>query len=157
MLRGAAFLIDAIVVNALVGLTVSLAIPALGINPADDQWIWQHGLQQPFVALIDAGVIRSPEGFFALVLALLIVAFVWLYFALAESSPLRATPGKFVIGLKVTTREGRRVSFLRATLRHFAKILSVLPLGFGYLLIAFTPKKQGLHDMIAGCLVVRRP
>jgi len=157
MLRGAAFLIDAIVVNALGGLLLSLAMATLAIDPADDQWIWQYGLQQPFLALIDAGVIRSPEGFFALVLALLIVAFVWLYFALAESSAFRATPGKLVIGLKVTTHEGRRVSFLRATLRHFAKILSVLPLCFGYLLIAFTPKKQGLHDMIAGCLVVRRP
>jgi uncharacterized RDD family membrane protein YckC len=45
---------------------------------------------------------------------------------------------------------------VRATLRHFGKILSVLPLFFGYLLIALTPKKQGLHDMIAGCLVVHR-
>ncbi len=156
MLRGAAFLIDAIVVNALVGLPVSLAIPALDIDPAQDQWIWEYGLQQPFMALMDAGVIRSPEGFLALVLALLTVAFVWLYFALFESSSLQGTPGKLVVGLKVTTRGGRRVSFVRATLRHFGKILSVLPLFFGYLLIALTPKKQGLHDMIAGCLVVHR-
>ncbi len=78
----------------------------------------------------------------------------WMYFAGMESSDKQATLGKLVIGLVVTDMEGERVSFSKATVRHFSKILSGLFLSFGYIMIAFTEKNQGLHDMIAGCLVV---
>jgi len=79
----------------------------------------------------------------------------WLYSALLESGPRQATLGQMIIGIQVTDLEHRRISFARATGRHFAQILSVVILCIGYLMIAFTEKKQGLHDMLAGCLVVR--
>jgi uncharacterized RDD family membrane protein YckC len=59
------------------------------------------------------------------------------------------------LGLKVTDLEGRRISFARATGRHFAKILSGLMFFIGFIMAGFTQRKQALHDMIAGTLVVR--
>ena len=80
---------------------------------------------------------------------------VWLYFALMESSAQQATLGKKACGLRVTDLDGDRISFARATGRHFAKIISGLVLAIGYVMVAFTARKQGLHDKIAGTLVVR--
>ena len=81
----------------------------------------------------------------------------WLYHALLESSEWQATVGKRVLGLVVTDMAGQRVSFGRSTGRHFGKIITnLVPAFIGYLLAGFTEKKQALHDMIAGCLVLRR-
>jgi uncharacterized RDD family membrane protein YckC len=79
----------------------------------------------------------------------------WLYASLLESSSYQATLGKMALGLKVTDLEGHRISFARATGRHFAKILSGLLLCVGFIMVGFTRYKQGLHDMIAGTLVIR--
>jgi uncharacterized RDD family membrane protein YckC len=79
----------------------------------------------------------------------------WLYCAFLESSARQATLGQMVIGIKVTDLQLRRVSFARATGRHFGQILSAVILLMGFVMIAFTEKKQGLHDMLAGCLVIR--
>ena len=80
----------------------------------------------------------------------------WLYFAVMESSTSQGTVGKMALGIKVTDTEGNKISFLRATGRHFGKIISSIILGIGYIMIAFTQKKQGLHDMLAECLVVNK-
>ncbi|MEE4316396.1 MAG: RDD family protein [Erythrobacter sp.] len=77
------------------------------------------------------------------------------YFVGFESSSWQATPGKRVLGLIVTDTEGRRISAARATGRYFGKILSGLILMIGYIMIAFTDRKQGLHDLMAGTLVVK--
>lgn len=79
----------------------------------------------------------------------------WIYEAALESSSKQATVGKMALGIKVTDLEGRRISFARATARHFAKILSGMILLIGYIMAGFTPRKQALHDMIAETLVVR--
>jgi uncharacterized RDD family membrane protein YckC len=79
----------------------------------------------------------------------------WLYYALMESSAKQATLGKLAMGIMVTDLDGRRVGFGKATGRYFAKILSALILGIGFLMAAFTERKQGLHDILAGTLVVR--
>jgi uncharacterized RDD family membrane protein YckC len=86
-----------------------------------------------------------------------LIAFVgvWLYFALMESSAWQATLGKKVLGLYVTDLEGRRLGFGRATGRYFAKAISNFTLLIGYIIAGFTKKKQALHDIIAGCLVLR--
>lgn len=77
----------------------------------------------------------------------------WLYEALMTSSSWQATVGKKILNLKVTDDAGNRLTFLHATGRHFAKYVSNLTLGIGYIMIAFTDRKRGLHDMIAGTLV----
>lgn len=80
----------------------------------------------------------------------------WLYYAIMESSPTRATVGKMVLGIVVTNLDGNKISFAQATGRHFAKIISMIMLYRGYIMAAFTDKKQTLHDMMAGCLVVKK-
>jgi uncharacterized RDD family membrane protein YckC len=79
----------------------------------------------------------------------------WLYYTLLESSAMQATLGKAVIGIRVTDEQGRRITLLRANARYWAKILSVLTFGVGYLMAGFTRRKQALHDFVAGTLVVR--
>jgi uncharacterized RDD family membrane protein YckC len=86
--------------------------------------------------------------------AVLAVSF---YFAALESSPYQATLGKMAVGLRVSDIKGHRLTLKRSMGRNLAKCLSTLSLGIGYLMCGFTKKKQALHDMIASCLVLRRP
>jgi uncharacterized RDD family membrane protein YckC len=79
----------------------------------------------------------------------------WSYFAGMASSNWQATFGKEVLGIIVTDHTGNRVSFLRATVRHFSSYLSAFFL-VGYLVQPFTQRRQALHDLIAGTIVVRR-
>lgn len=76
-----------------------------------------------------------------------------LYYAGMHASKWQGTLGKMIVGIKVTDLNGRRISFGRALGRWFAMILSGI-LYIGYIMAAFTQKKQSLHDMIAGTVVV---
>ncbi len=95
-----------------------------------------------FTATFGAGM---AVGFFA----------PWLYEAFMTSSEWQATVGKRVMSIVVTDLNGNRMSFARATGRHFAKYISVFLLGIGFVIAAFTAKKQALHDMIAETLVMK--
>jgi uncharacterized RDD family membrane protein YckC len=79
----------------------------------------------------------------------------WLYFALFESSARGATPGKMALSLRVVTGDGQRLSFLNATGRYFAKFVSAAILCIGFIMIGFTERKRGLHDMMANTLVIK--
>lgn len=85
---------------------------------------------------------------------LLILVMGVLYFALCESSAWQGTLGKLALGIRVTDLQGKRISFPRALGRYFAKILSAIILGIGFLMVAWTQRKQGLHDMICDTLVL---
>lgn len=80
----------------------------------------------------------------------------WPYFALMECSRYQATLGKMVFGIKVVDLQGQQISFARASGRFFAKYLSAFIMGIGFLMAAFTQRKQALHDMLAGTLVVMK-
>lgn len=104
---------------------------------------------------------QTPEELFALMgtiwkIAILGIVIKWLYYALLESSAWQATIGKLTLGLKVTDMAGQRVSFARATGRFFGKIISAFILWIGFIMAGFTAQKQALHDMMAGCLVMRK-
>jgi len=115
----------------------------------------------PLVLIILAmgGAATALGGFSREALPILVILLIvpiilvgnWLYEALMESSGRQATVGKIVCGLKVTDFSGNRISFGRATGRHFAKMAS----GMGFALAGFTERKQALHDMLAGTLVRR--
>ena len=83
------------------------------------------------------------------------MAIAWLYYALMESSKYQGTVGKIALSIKVTTVNGQQLSFGRATARHFCKYISGVLLCIGFLMAAFTEKKQALHDLITECVVVR--
>ena len=80
----------------------------------------------------------------------------WLYYALLESSSWQATAGKKLLGLKVTTLDGQRIGFFRATARFFSKFLSRFLFSIGFLMVLWTKKKQALHDKIARVIVVKK-
>ena len=72
-----------------------------------------------------------------------------------ESSSWQATLGKKVLGLVVVDENGQRISLAKGIGRYFGKILSALIVLIGFIMVAFTEKKQGLHDMLAGTLVLK--
>ena len=78
------------------------------------------------------------------------------YFAYMESSPNQGTIGKMALGIKVTDLDGNPISFGRALGRNAAKFISAIILLIGFIMAAFTARKQALHDMIAGTLVVTK-
>ena len=101
--------------------------------------------------------------------AVLGIAF-WVYVALQECGPAKATLGKRALGLRVTDLDGARISLLTASFRSWPRwlpgllgvigILDVVAAAAALaacLTVAFTRRRQGLHDLMARCLVVRRP
>lgn len=80
----------------------------------------------------------------------------WFYFAFMESSSCQGTLGKMALKIKVTDLQGKQINFWKATGRHFGRIISTVILLVGYIMIAFTEKKQSLHDKMASCLVVNK-
>ena len=80
----------------------------------------------------------------------------WLYYTAMESSRHQATLGKKALGIIVTDMNGNRISFARANGRFFGKWISGMIMNVGYLMAAFTEKKQALHDILASCLVVMK-
>jgi len=102
---------------------------------------------------LNLDTIRSTAMFFGYVIAIILN---WLYFTLFESSAKQATPGKMALGIIVTDLNGNPISFGKANGRYWGKIISALILLIGYIMTAFTEKKQALHDMMAGTLVIKK-
>jgi uncharacterized RDD family membrane protein YckC len=103
---------------------------------------------------VQVGTIPAPEQS----VRILAVAFVvWgAYFILFEASPWQATLGKRALDLIVTNMDGSRPSFAKTAGRNLGRLLSLVILGMGCVMAAFTEKKQAMHDLLAGCLVMRR-
>ena len=80
----------------------------------------------------------------------------WLYNSVFESSNFMGTPGKMALGIVVTDYQNQKISFAQASGRHFGKIISGIIIGIGFLMAAFTEKKQGLHDIMSGTLIVNK-
>jgi len=137
--RFAAMIIDALVFTPLV-LVAVLTSGLFGIA------------MQPRVDL--EGLAGAFFGVGVLTLMFLIFVGNWLYHTAMESSRYQATLGKRALGIIVTDMNGNRISFARANGRFFGKWLSGMIMNIGYLMVAFTEKKQALHDILAGCLVV---
>lgn len=139
-LRLAAYLIDNILLGAVLGnLLLRPLMGKPGGIPTNDPWFMFTNTSPQVTALM-----------------LLFLMGNWVYFAVLESSPWRATLGKKALGLSVVDLSGNRISFARASGRFFAKILSSMTFLIGFVMAGFTAKKQALHDILAGCLVTRK-
>lgn len=108
-----------------------------------------------------AGDMADADAIGAMIVGMVwtsIISFIvsWLYFAFMESSQLQATLGKLVLGMRVTDLEGNRISFARASARFFGKLISGVIIYIGFIMAAFTQKKQALHDIIADTLVLKK-
>jgi uncharacterized RDD family membrane protein YckC len=137
--RFAAFWIDKVLLSVVILLIAYL----LGI-PREHAWVYS-GIKS----------IQEYVGRAALKPAyiyLFVIVSPWLYHALFESIK-KATPGKMLLGIEVVNLHGEKVTFWQATVRHFGKYISGLLLNIGFLMAAFTEKKQALHDILARTLV----
>jgi uncharacterized RDD family membrane protein YckC len=149
-MRFLAYIIDAIIAGIASGIVVVPAVLILGVGAA-------AGMSAAPDEMDEEAATGFAFAAFGLVILVIIAVTViqWLYFALMESSSKQATVGKMVLGLEVTDLEGHRISFGRATGRYFGKILSGAIFSIGYIMAGFTQQKQALHDILAGCLVVK--
>jgi len=148
--RFLAYLIDNIIISILAFVILLPLLAAIGLAGA--------GMVSAVEDNPDASVLIGSIGLLiGAYLFFILIVFVakWVYFALMESKK-GATLGKMALGIKVTDLSGNRISFGKATGRHFGKILSSLIFCIGYLMVAFTQQKQGLHDLMAGTLVVNK-
>lgn len=84
------------------------------------------------------------------------LAVAWIYYSVFESSSKQGTLGKLAVGIKVTDMQGNRIGIGIAFGRNFTKLFSMLIFFIGFIMVAFTKKKQGFHDIVAGCLVIGR-
>ena len=150
----------------------SSAPPDPGNNSAKGSGYAPHGVayagfwRRLLAYLLDALVLLVPSLLFGFLVGLgggneVIAQVLWLfvalaYFAILESSPKQATLGKRALGLRVCDMNGQRISLGTATGRYFGKILSFIVLCIGFLMVAFTERKQGLHDKLAGTLVLHQ-
>lgn len=80
----------------------------------------------------------------------------WLYFTCLESGQRQATLGKRALDIRVTDLAGNQISWGRANGRYWAKIISGTIFLIGYLMVPFTDRKQALHDLLAGTLVLQK-
>jgi uncharacterized RDD family membrane protein YckC len=139
-IRVAAYLLDAVIMNILF-----VPIFIIFLLPSFIKAINQINAEEPPVELFTTLFLMIP----------VIWIVQWLYDALTTCSPWQGTVGKKVLRLKVTDEAGNRISFARATGRFFGKLLSHMIMDIGFIMVAFTDRKQGLHDMIASTLVTR--
>lgn len=117
--------------------------------------IYSGFLRRFFAFMIDALIVFIPS--FAIGVALpyvgaIVVSF--LYYVIFEVSAVQATPGKYLMGIRVTSETGSQLNLTQASIRYFMKIVSGLLMGIGYLIQFFTMKRQALHDLVAGAVVV---
>ena len=113
-----------------------------------------------FVAwLIDAIILTIPNIIIGLVVespgSILLQFAIGIVYTIGFWTAEGATPGKMAMGLRITTVQGEPVDFGKAVLRYIGYFVSGITLGIGYLMIAFTREKRGLHDYIAGTMVVK--
>tara|TARA_B100001057_G_scaffold297621_1_gene297883 strand:- start:215 stop:706 length:492 start_codon:yes stop_codon:yes gene_type:complete len=79
----------------------------------------------------------------------------WLYFAIQQSSSKQATLGMRALDIKITDEKHGKISFWRASGNYFVVYFSGLLIFIGFLMIAFTSRKQGLHNIISRTLCIR--
>jgi len=138
-LRGVAFLVDAALVALLAtggAMLVDLAVQIGG--------------------MISSAPEAGLEWLNTTATSLLVFLIVLCYFTLFVGAQGQ-TPGKMLLGLKIVRTTGKDIGYGRALVRWIGQCLSLLSLGFGFLMVAFSPRKQALHDKLAGTYVVRRP
>ena len=148
--RAVAFIVDAAIVITLFCLLIH-AVNILLALPIEYAPIFERGVALKMSPYVEEHFIEIVLLYSFLKLTVLVP-----YFTLLESSGMQATVGKLLLGIKVVDLSGKRISFARATVRFFAKILSGQVLLIGYFMAAFSQRKQTLHDLLAGTLVVTK-
>ena len=138
-LRGVAFLVDAALVALLAtggAMLVDLAVQIGG--------------------MISSAPEAGLEWLSTTATSLLVFLIVVCYFTLFVGAQGQ-TPGKMLLGLKIVRTTGKDIGYGRALARWIGQCLSLLWFGLGFLMVAFSPQKQALHDKLAGTYVIHHP
>src|SRR5690606_40469228 len=122
--------------GGIIGMILGMVAVPLAAAGGDDTGLFLLGMQL-VIQVVSIGLTAAYYGWF-------------------HASNSQATLGKMAIGIKVVRGDGTRISFARGFARYFAMILSALTLGIGFLMAAFTERKQALHDILCDTLVVDR-
>lgn len=149
-LRFVAFIIDSIIVYVIQAFVFVPFLGFLGLSIAARSQNMQNMSDAEAMGLV--GMVMATLG----IAALISFALGILYGAFMESSKYQATVGKLALGLSVTDIDGQKLDFVKALLRNLGKLLSGFIFFIGYIMVAFTEKSQGLHDMMANTLVVKK-
>ena len=148
-IRFLAFLVDTVVINTIMWVMILPLLGALGLSITSLNDMSNIDFyDEESLAIFLLSVIP------ALVTVNLLIT--WMYYALLQSGPRQATIGKMALGIIVIDVNGSRMTFARASLRYFSKIISSFIMMIGYIMAAFTEKKQALHDIIANTYVVKK-
>ena len=147
-LRAVASVIDRVILSFIFVLMASFRPAMFLILPDPKTQLIPPATLQEFLRSVP-----QPTSAGYLVLLLLM----WIYYASFEASSWQATPGKKVLRLYVTDLSGRPITFSRATFHNIGRLISEMTFWLGYIPAGFTEKKQAFHDMIAGCVILRRP
>jgi uncharacterized RDD family membrane protein YckC len=145
-LRFVAIIIDGILISVLQFVIIAPILGAIGIGVSNSSAM---DTADPMAMFATIMAVFSTVGIIGQVVNIL-------YFTLMESSKYQATAGKLALGLIVTDMNGGKLDFVKALIRNVSKIVSTITLFIGYIIAAFTEKKQALHDIIAGTLVVKK-
>ncbi len=148
-LRFVAYIIDYIILYV---INLIIIVPILGVVGIS------AGASMDFGSMTEGDYIQMIQTILMAVVAGSIVLMVVnvLYYTLMEASKFQGTVGKMALGLKVTDRDGNKLDFVKALLRNLGKIVSGAIIMIGYIMAGFTEKKQALHDMFVGALVVKK-
>lgn len=149
-LRFVAYIIDYIIIWAVQAFVAIPILAAVGITFVQNAGNMDNMTESDMVGMLMGFVAAASAT------ALLTTILVVLYFTLMESSKYQATVGKLALGLIVTDENGGKLDFVKALIRNLCKIISSMILMIGYIMVGFTEKKQGLHDIIAKTLVVKK-
>lgn len=147
--RFGALIIDSIVIGCLQFIVVAPIMGMMGLGIASQV---QDGEVSDEAAVGMVGAAIAAMG----TAMVMVYAISILYYAIMESSKSQGSLGKMAVGIKVTDMDGNRITFGKAFLRSIGKIISGMIMAIGYLMAAFTEKKQALHDLIASTLVVKK-
>ncbi|NQW26656.1 MAG: RDD family protein [Flammeovirgaceae bacterium] len=150
-IRSLAYLLDTFVLQFLQTIVIIPFVASLGIPFVDTPFdIEAYGaVDDTFIIDFTEWVVQAKP--------IILAGFITqtLYFSLLESSHFQASLGKMALGIKVINKQGDRLTFLAALIRNAGKFLSGTLLMGGYIMAAFTGKKQALHDIIAGAYLIR--
>ena len=147
-MRLVAFIIDAIIIGVLQSFVFVPILGVLGISIFNSTPDMSDPDQ---VAGMVATIVAAMGTVWILAMIIQI-----LYFTFMESSKYQATVGKLALGIIVTDVNGAKLDFTKALVRNLCRIISNITMLIGYIIAGFTEKKQALHDIIAGTLVVKK-
>jgi len=149
-LRFVAYLIDSVIIYIVQSFVFVPVLGLMGISFASKMDNMENMSDAEKMGMIGSMVAIGGAT------ALLMTVIALLYWCLMESSKYQATVGKLTLGLKVTDLDGNSLDFVKSLIRNICKVISGMIMCIGYIMAGFTEKKQGLHDIIAGTLVVKK-